>query len=237
MPPPHSSAFWTSAGVTVTKVDFQPSKVVVTVKLRTRQLSCPDCGFSTKARYDLRKQASSWRHLDLGHWRLEVRAELRRLTCPVHGVRTEGVLFARSGSRFTRDFEDLVGSLATTMDKTALRRLVHVDWDSVGRIIERVMESGLDPERLDRLFSIGVDEVSWRKGHSYITLVSDHMTGRFVWGSEGKDTTTWTSSSTSSGPSAQRRSRRSRWTWAPRSRSQRERRDMPNLKMHPASGS
>ena len=177
-------------GVTVTKVDFQPSKVVVTVKLRTRQLSCPDCGFSTKARYDLRKQASSWRHLDLGHWRLEVRAELRRLTCPIHGVRTEGVLFARPGSRFTRDFEDLVGWLATTMDKTALCRLVRVDWDSVGRIIERVMESGLDPERLDRLFSIGVDEVSWRKGHSYITLVSDHMTGRFVWGSEGKDTTT-----------------------------------------------
>ncbi len=177
-------------GVTVTDVDFQPSKVVVTLKLRSRRLCCPECGFSTKARYDLRKVASSWRHLDLGHWRLEVRAELRRLTCPDHGVRTEGVPFARSGSRFTRDFEDLVGWLATTMDKTALRRLVRVDWDTVGRIIERVMESELDPGRLDKLFSIGVDEVSWRKGHSYIALVSNHATGRFVWGSEGKDTAT-----------------------------------------------
>ena len=177
-------------GVTVTDVDFQPSKVVVTVKLRARRLCCPECDFSTKARYDLRNVASSWRHLDLGHWRLEVRAGLRRLTCPDHGVHTEGVPFARSGSRFTRDFEDLVGWLATTMDKTALRRLVRVDWDTVGRIIERVMESGLDPGRLDRLFSIGVDEVSWRKGHSYITLVSSHTTGKFVWGSEGKDTAT-----------------------------------------------
>jgi transposase len=164
--------------------------VVVTVKLRARRLCCPECDFSTKARYDLRNVASSWRHLDLGHWRLEVRAGLRRLTCPDHGVHTEGVPFARSGSRFTRDFEDLVGWLATTMDKTALRRLVRVDWDTVGRIIERVMESGLDPGRLDRLFSIGVDEVSWRKGHSYITLVSSHTTGKFVWGSEGKDTAT-----------------------------------------------
>ena len=132
-------------GVTVTEVDFQPCKVVVTVKLRSRRLSCPECGFSTRARYDLRRVASSWRHLDLGHWRLEVRAELRRLTCPTtHGVRTEGVPFARSGPRFARDFEDLVGWLATTMDKTALCRLVRIDWDSVGRIIERVItEAGL----------------------------------------------------------------------------------------------
>jgi hypothetical protein len=47
-------------------------------------------------------------------------------------VRTEGVLFTRSGSQFTRDFADLVGWLATTMNKTALRRLVRVDWDTVG---------------------------------------------------------------------------------------------------------
>ncbi len=46
------------------------------------------------------------------------------------------------------------------MDKTALRRLVRVDWDTVGRIIERVMADGLDPNRLDQLFVVGVDEVS-----------------------------------------------------------------------------
>src|SRR5664280_549073 len=51
--------------------------------------------------------------------------------------------FARAGSRFTRDFEDLVGWLATTMDKTALCRLVRIGWDTTGRIIERVMETCL----------------------------------------------------------------------------------------------
>jgi hypothetical protein len=70
------------------------------------------------------------------------------------------VPFARAGSRFTRDFEDLVGWLATTMDKTAIRRLVRIDWDTTGRIIQRVMVDGLDPHRLDNLFVIGVDEVS-----------------------------------------------------------------------------
>jgi len=209
------------SGVTVTDVEFQPSKVVVTLKLRRRQLCCPECSFSTKARYDFRPVHSTWRHLDLGRWRLEVRASLRRISCPVHGVRTEGVPFARAGSHFTRDFENLVGWLATTMDKTAIRRLLRVDWDSVGRIIERVMATELDPRRLEGLFSIGVDEVSWRKGHSYLTLVSNHATGKFVWGKEGKDSARSTASSTSSARSAQKRSRRSRWTWAPPSRARR----------------
>jgi len=35
-----------------------------------------------------------------------------------------------------------------------------------------------------------VDEVAWRKGHSYLTLVSDHRRGKMVWGAEGKDTAT-----------------------------------------------
>jgi transposase len=177
-------------GVTVSDVEFSASKVVVTVKLRSRKLRCPECTYTTSARYDTRSVLSSWRHLDLGRWRLEVRAQLRRIDCPLHEARTEGVPFARPGSRFTRDFEDLVGWLATTMDKTALGRLVRIDWDTVGRIIERVMATGLDPERLENLFCIGVDEVSWRKGHSYITLISNHASAKFVWGQEGKDTAT-----------------------------------------------
>lgn len=178
------------SGITVSEVDFQPAKVVVTVKLTRRKLCCPECGFATMARYDRRPVSSTWRHLDLAAWRLEIRADLRRLECPAHGVRTEGVPFARPGSRFTRDFEDLVGWLATTMDKTALRRLVRIDWDTTGRIIERVIATGLDPKRLDNLFVIGVDEVSWRKGHSYLTMVSNNATGKFVWGQQGKDTAT-----------------------------------------------
>jgi transposase len=177
-------------GVTVSEVNFQPTRVVVTVKLSSRKLHCPACGFTTRARYDTRPVFSSWRHLDLGRWRLEVRADLRRIDCPTHGARTEGVPFARSGSRFTRDFEDLVGWLATSMDKTALCRLVRIDWATTGRIIERVMATGLDPKRLDNLFVCGADEVSWRKGHSYLTLVSNNDTGKFVWGKEGKDTAT-----------------------------------------------
>jgi transposase len=48
----------------------------------------------------------------------------------------------------------------------------------------------LDPGRLDGLFRIGVDEISWRKHHRYLTLVVDHDRAQVVWGSPGKDSAT-----------------------------------------------
>lgn len=177
-------------GIWVRDVGFEADRVTVTVVLRRRRLVCPDCDYASPSRYDTRPVESVWRHLDLGAWRLELKAVLRRVLCPAHGVRREGVPFARAGSRFTRDFEDLVGWLATTMDKTAICRLVRIDWDTVGRIIERVMDDGLDPQRLEDLCDIGVDEVSWRKRHNYLTLVSDHRRRQVVWGKEGRGTAT-----------------------------------------------
>ena len=126
----------------------------------------------------------------MGRWRLEVHARLRRLCCPTHGVRTEGVPFARPGSGFTRDFESLVAWLATRTDKTAITRLVRVTWRTVGRIIGRVVTDELDPGRLDDLFEIGVDEISWRKHHKYLTLVANHSTSKIVWGGQGKSART-----------------------------------------------
>lgn len=175
-------------GVHVRDVRIEPDRVVVWVGLRRRRLVCPLCSFSTRGRRDTRTVDSTWRHLDLGRFRLEVRARLRRLRCPSHGVRTEGVPFARAGSRFTRDFEDLVGWLATEMNTTAVCRMVRIAWRTVGDICTRVVSDALDPKRLDDLFEIGIDEVSWRKHHRYLTLVSNHDTGKIIWGTEGKDT-------------------------------------------------
>jgi transposase len=172
-------------GVWIKTVRFEPDRVVVGVALRRRRLHCPECSFATRHRHDRRPVDSVWRHLDLGVWRLEVRARLRRLECPGHGVRVEGVPFARAKVGFTRDFEQLVAWLATRTDKSTITRLVRIDWDTVGRIIERVSSEELDPERLNELYEIGVDEVSWRRQHRYLTLVSDHRRGCVVWGTEG----------------------------------------------------
>lgn len=173
-------------GASVRRVTFGTDAVAVTVALRKRRLQCPHCSFSTSARYDTRDVDSIWRHLDLGSWKLLVRARLRRLRCPDHGVATEGVPFARAGSRFTRDFEDLVGFLAAKMDQTAVCRLVRIAWRTVGAICARVVATELDPDRLAELYDIGIDEISWRRYHHYVTLVTNHHTGKVVWGGEGK---------------------------------------------------
>jgi transposase len=174
------------SGVWVRAVSFDPDRVLVTVALRRRRLHCPKCSYVTRHRESKQHHDSVWRHLDLGVWRLEVHARLRRLRCPEHGALVEGVPFARDGARFTRDFEDLVAWLATKTDTTATCRLVRIDWHTVGRIIKRVGDDLLDGDRLSDLFEISVDEVAWRKAHRYLTLVGDHRRGCVVWGAEGK---------------------------------------------------
>jgi transposase len=173
-------------GVWVRSVRFEPTRVVVTVALRARLLRCPQCSYSTRHRESKQHHDSVWRHLDLGVWRLEVHARLRRLVCPEHGALVEGVPFARDGARFTTDFEDLVAWLMTKCDRTTTCRLTRIDWHTVGRIIKRVADDQLDEDRLTDLFEISIDEVAWRKGHRYLTLVGDHIRGCVVWGCEGK---------------------------------------------------
>ena len=73
---------------------------------------------------------------------------------------------------------------------TPSTRILRIGWDTVGRACQRVVADGLDPSRLDGLVNIGVDEVSWRGHHRYLTLVTDHVTGTIVWGAGGKDTAT-----------------------------------------------
>ena len=174
-------------GVWVRTVSFEPDRVVVTVALRLVFFGARSARTRRRHRESKQHHDSVWRHLDLGGWRLEVHARLRRLRCPEHGVLVEGVPFARDGARFTRDFENLVAWLATKTDRTATCRLTRIDWQTIGRVIKRVAGEHLsEKDRLTGLFEISIDEVAWRKGHRYLTLVGDHRRRCVIWGCEGK---------------------------------------------------
>ncbi|MGH3922832.1 MAG: helix-turn-helix domain-containing protein, partial [Pseudonocardiaceae bacterium] len=108
--------------------------------------------------------------------------ELQTVAVPGAWGARWGVPFARPGSGFTRDFEQLVAWLATKSDKTTICKFARVVWRTVWAICERVSADVLNPERLSGLVDIGVDEISWKKHHHYLTLVSDHATGKIVWG-------------------------------------------------------
>ncbi len=163
-------------------------EIRVRLRLTGRLLVCPQCEFRSGHRYDTREVDSRWRHLDLAGRVCRISLRRRRLRCPEHGVVAEGVPFARHGSGFTRDFEQVVAWLVTKTDKKTIGEFLRIAWRTVGTIAERVAADELDPERLSGLVDIGVDEISWKKHHHYLTLVSNHDTGKIVWGKAGKDT-------------------------------------------------
>ncbi len=172
-------------GATVRAVTFGPEGVVVGLRPRFRRLRCP-CGWSTAATYD--RSVRRWRHLDLGATRLLLEAEIRRLYCRrCRRVRTEVVPWARPGARHSTDFEDVVAWLAQRVDKTTITKLLRCSWEAVAGIVTRVVADHVHPARLAGLYRIGVDEVSYRKGNRYLTLVADHdRNGRVVWAGEGR---------------------------------------------------
>jgi len=84
-----------------------------------------------------------------------------------------------------------VAWLAQRTDKTTITKLVRISWEAVARIVVSVVDHELDDSRLEGLVRIGVDEVSYRKGHRYLTVVADHdRDGAVVWAAEGKDAKT-----------------------------------------------
>jgi transposase len=89
-------------------------------------------------------------------------------------------------SRFTAPLEELAAYLATVTDHTAVTRLLGISWGAVGAIVERVVARKLDPQRLEGIRWIGVDEFSYRKRHRYLTLVVDHERQRVVWAAKGR---------------------------------------------------
>jgi transposase len=59
--------------------------------------------------------------------------------------------------------------------------LLRCSWEAVDHIVNRVVAEHIDDARLDGLVRIGVDEVSYKRGHRHLTIVADHDAGRVVW--------------------------------------------------------
>lgn len=82
------------------------------------------------------------------------------------------------------------GYLAQQSSKTEVSKLMRVAWATVGDIIQRVVKRHQVAGALDGLTHIGIDELSYRRHHAYVTVVVDHVRGRIVWAREGKNATT-----------------------------------------------
>lgn len=175
-------------GARVIDVRFATDAITVLVALTRRRLVCSGCGQIYRASYDSARRR--WRHLDIAGRRCLIAYELRRVACRDCGVRVEAVPWARPDARHTRDFEDLVAFCAQQKAKSQVQALLRIAWDTVGRIVQRVVADHLDERRLAGLVQIGCDELSYRREQRYLTNVADHATGRIVWNSRGRNAET-----------------------------------------------
>lgn len=163
-------------------------QVVVAVRPHHRERGrCGVCGRRAPG-FDRGEGRRRWRALDLGTTIAHLEADAPRVRCPEHGVVVGAVPWSRHGSRFTRAFEQQVAWLAVNASASAVAELMRTSWRSVGAICERAAaEAGRKADLLAGLERIGIDEISHRKGHRYLTVVVDHDSGRLVWAAPGKD--------------------------------------------------
>jgi len=166
-------------GASVRSIAFTDDGLVIALRRRWRRLRCP-CGRTTTARYDSSRRR--WRHLDFGACPVWLEADIHRVACRgCNRVRTEQVPWARPKARHTSDFENVVAWLAQRMDKSGIARLLRCSWEAVDAIVARVVLDHIDDSRLDSLYRIGVDEISYKRGRKFLTIVADHDTGNVVW--------------------------------------------------------
>jgi hypothetical protein len=62
--------------------------------------------------------------------------------------------------------------------KSAVKELLRITWRTVGRIVTRVSaDAQAKVDRFAGLRRIGIDEISYKRGHRYLTVVVDHDSG------------------------------------------------------------
>jgi transposase len=177
----------------IEEIDFDEEAESVVVHVRPRRSTkrrCGRCGRRAPG-YDQGEGRRNWRALDLGTLQCFLQADSPRVNCPEHGPTVAQVPWARHGAGHTREFDDQVAWLVTHTAKSTVVDLMRVAWRTVGSIITRVVDDGRaahDP--FDNLTRIGIDEISYKKGHRYLTIVVDHDSGRLVWAAVGRDKVT-----------------------------------------------
>lgn len=160
-------------------------RIEVSLDLVVRVWRCPRCRRHLRRHYD-RNQAEL-RDLNLSGHQTVLRVWRYRVNCPRCGVLTVPLGIARPMARATKRFERWLFVLTRTMPVSEVAALCEFDWEAVKRAEVRYIVGLLRKRDLDGITDLGIDEVSERKGHRYITLITDIAKRRVIWVVRGRD--------------------------------------------------
>lgn len=177
----------------IERVEFDEDDQVLIAHVRPTKRQRGRCGRCRRRSpgYDAGAGRRRWRALDLGTMVAVLEADAPRVSCRAHGVVVTHVPWARHGAGHTLAFDDQVAWLATQASKSTVVELMRIAWRTVGAIISRVWaDVEATHDRFAGLRRIGIDEISYKRGHKYLMVVVDHDQRRLVWAAPGRNSAT-----------------------------------------------
>lgn len=117
---------------------------------------------------------------------------LRRVDCPRCGVTVEATPWCQGKQQHTRTYQWFLAQWARRLSWQETARLFRTSWQSVFQAVRHAVLWGLVHDVWHNVHTLGVDEIAWRKGHSYLTLVYqlDEGRKRLLWVSQDRETKT-----------------------------------------------
>jgi len=146
---------------------------------------CPECGRRGRIKRHM-PSARPWRDVCVAGRQVVLYYCPKEIICPTHGRIQEQIPWADPHARITCRLEYLVVVFAQIMTQKAACKLLHLPKSTFSDILHRTIERARDGHKIRGLKAVGVDEVSYRKGHKYATIVYDLERSRVVWVGKGK---------------------------------------------------
>lgn len=156
----------------------------IEVEVRCRRRSRPICSGCSRrgSRYDA---LSPRRFQYVPLWGIPVFFvyAMRRVNCRQCGVRVEKVPWAEGKRQTTRSFEWFLATWAKRLSWTEVGQIFGTTFETVFRAVERAVEWGRSQADYSGIESVGIDEIQWKFGQTYLTLVYQIDVGvrRLIW--------------------------------------------------------
>ena len=130
----------------------------------------------------------TWRHLDILQYKTYINARLPRLKNIDSTIKTIKPFWGTLSDRHTYLFERrIIDTLLATKNQTKTSLLQQCSFDMVNRILHQSTQRGLESRDKNIIYTqLSIDEKSFKKGHNYVTVLSDPETGNIIDVSEGR---------------------------------------------------
>jgi transposase len=147
---------------------------------KTSKYPCPECGGLHK-RYDDEESERVWQHGDVVFFPCFVHCRRPRVKCDKCGkTRVVTAPWARKGSRYTLLFEAYAMLLAEKLPIEQARKFVRISHTSFTNIVSYWVAKAVSEDDLSDVSAICVDETSFKRGQSYVTVITDAVARRVI---------------------------------------------------------